>query len=214
MLSSSRRTDCQYTLFVGLLVAAVLAFPPFARADSTYLYTGQPYNPNPPSGCGGTYTSVCSSIGVSGSITLVSPLGDDLNDALVTPQAFSFSGGTNAFLLTQSSPLPLEFFQFSTDANGNITYWGIELANNSGPNSGCLSGASFICLGTYNNPNGQGDYSAYDYNWGTPDEVYGGGTNFVAGTWTLVATPEPSSIFLLCSGLLGVLGVRRAIGKS
>lgn len=214
MLSSPCQTDSRHTLFLGLLLMAILAFAPFARADSTYLYTGQPYNPNPPSGCGGTYAPVCSSIGVSGSITLASPLGDNLNDALVTPVAFSLSGGTGAFLLTQSSSLPHEFFQFSTDADGNITYWGIELANNSGPNSGCLSGASFICLGTYNNPNGQGDYSAYDYNWGTPEEVYGGGTNFVAGSWTLVATPEPSSIFLFCSGLLGVIGVRRGIGKS
>jgi hypothetical protein len=73
MLSSSSRTDCQCTLFVRLSLVAVLALAPFARADSTYLYTGQPYNPNPPSGCGGTYTPVCSSIGVSGSITLVSP---------------------------------------------------------------------------------------------------------------------------------------------
>jgi hypothetical protein len=32
--------------------------------------------------------------------------------------------------------------------------------------------------------------------------------------WTVVATPEPSSIFLLCPGLLGVLGVRREIAHS
>jgi hypothetical protein len=63
-------------LLVGIVFAATRV-----HADTTYIYTGQPYNPNPPTFCLGTYIPICSSIGVSGSITLANPLGDNLNIA-------------------------------------------------------------------------------------------------------------------------------------
>ena len=186
---------------VAFLSLLCFALPGTALADSTYAYTGQPYNPNPPTFCIGTYAAVCSSIGVSGTLTLASPLGDNLNNEFVTPLAFAFSGGTDAFLLTQATLYTVESFQFSTDANGNITAWGITLST--APGGGC-PGPNFVCLGTYSN---HGDYSGYDYNYGTPNEVYGGGQNSVPGSWALIPAAEPSSLLLFSAGLLGLLGV-------
>jgi hypothetical protein len=197
-----------------LLLAAIVFATTRVHADTTYTYTGQPYNPNPPTFCNGTYVPVCSSIGVSGSITLASPLGDNLVENFVTPTSFSFSGGTDAFLLTQASTLPLANFQFSTDASGNITAWAIELATDSGPNSGCGTstlpmGGSFACIGIENANGSIGDYSAFDQNFELPNEVYGSGQNRVAGTWTtaIATTPEPVSIVLLGTG--GVIAIVR-----
>src|SRR5208283_12294 len=80
------------------------------------------------------------------------------------------SGGTDAFTLTQATSLPIETFEFSTDANGNIDGWAIQLATDSGPDGGCTA-QDFVCPGTYRNQNGAGDYSAYDFNSGTPNEA-------------------------------------------
>jgi hypothetical protein len=112
------------------------------------------------------------------------------------------------------STLPIDFFLFSTDASGQITAWAIELADNSGPSSGCApvlaTGGEDICLGTASS---NGDYTGYDFNHGLPDEAYGAGQNHVAGNWTVVTIaimPEPASIVLLCTGgLVALLGHRR-----
>jgi hypothetical protein len=137
MLPSLGEIKGQFTLFVRLFVAAlVLAFlaisAPKAIADSTYEYTGQPYDPNPPNFCNGTYIPLCSSIGVSGTIVLANALGDNLVNAPVSPLSFTFSGGTDAFTLTQATSLPVELLEFSTDTNGKIIGWAIQLATDSG----------------------------------------------------------------------------------
>jgi hypothetical protein len=180
----------------ALLFLAIGA--PNAHADSTYTYAGQPYSTTSPNFCNGTYLPVCTSIGVSGTITLANPLGDNLVNAPVTPLMFSFTGGTNAFDLTQASSLAIESFEFSTDASGNITEWALNLAT---LGSNCSQPFNFVCLGTFSNVNGAGDFSAYDFNHGTPSEVFGAGTNSVAGSWTVVPTPEPSTFSLMLTGL-------------
>lgn len=67
-------------------------------------------------------------------------------NAPVSPLSFTFSGGTNAFALTQASALPIESFEFSTDADGNIIGWAIQLATDSGSNGGCTA-KDFVCPG-------------------------------------------------------------------
>jgi uncharacterized protein (TIGR01370 family) len=163
-------------------------------ATFTYTYTGQPYNPNPPTSCSGTYIPVCSQIGVSGSFTTATRLGDNLNNYTFTPETFSFSGGTNAFTLTQTSLLSIDSVKVSTDANGNIISWGIELSTSA---ADCT--VNSVCLGTYSNVNGSGDYSAYNFNNGTPSQVYGGGSNSgTPGTWVeSISVAESSSVGML-----------------
>jgi hypothetical protein len=162
-------------------------------ATFTYTYTGNPYNPNPPAPCGGTYIPICSQIGVSGSFTTATRLGNNVNYTS-TPETFSFSGGTNAFTLTQTSLLSIESFKVSTDANGNIISWGIELSTSA---ADCT--VNSVCLGTYSNVNGSGDYSAYNFNNGTPSQVYGGGSNSgTPGTWVeSISVAESSSVGML-----------------
>jgi hypothetical protein len=199
-----------WIILTGLLGLLCLLLPGSLRAGSiVYTYTGQPYSPISPNFCNGTYVPVCSSIGVSGTIVLANPLGDNLVNAPVTPLMFSFSGGTDAFDLTQASSLPIETFEFSTNASGTIIAWNVQLATDSGPNDGCTA-VDFVCLGTFSNQNGAGDYSAYDFNHGMPNEVFGAGNNNVAGSWA-VSTPEPSSLLLFGTSLLGLAPFRRKL---
>jgi hypothetical protein len=170
-------------LFSGVLIFLVLSmgFVPTAMANSMYLYTGQPYSPAAPSFCNGTYTPICTQLAVTGYFTTASPLGKNLNNSTITPLAFSFTDGAGVFTFTSAQQLALSTFQVSTDASGNITGWAINLATFP---TDCASVSGFECLGTFSNPLGSGDFSAYGFNLGTPSQVFGGGENLgTPGTW-------------------------------
>lgn len=198
-----------YTVMMVFLTL-VVGFVPRAIADSTYSYTGLPYST---SQCNGTYTAVCTELKVTGFFTISTPLGANLSYFAIAPTAFSFTDGAGVITLTSAEDLGLATFNFTTDAAGNITAWGISLANYA---SDCASVSGVECLGTYAGDTipGQepsGDYSGYGFNLNTPQQSYGsGGNHRFPGVWVESTTgvPEPSSLVILAFGLLGLLGAK------
>jgi hypothetical protein len=94
----------------------------------TYFYKGNPFTQ-----ATGVYTT---SDSLSGSITLRSPLAANLNNANISTQiaTFSFSDGVYLWNPTDSR---LNTAIFSTDPNGNITFWSFILAGTAAPVVGC-----------------------------------------------------------------------------
>jgi PEP-CTERM motif-containing protein len=199
-----------YALAVGVGLVCLM-IPDLLQADATYTYTGNLYSSNfcnplpctPPSN-------------LSGSFTVPNALAANLSSSFFTPSAFSFTDGLVP-TLTKASALSVLTFQVWTDQNANIVNWGIKLATSSSVLSGCSVNGELI--GSFSNPlppNGDGasgDFSCFLVNQNTPSQAFGGGFNSGnPGTWTestTNATPEPSSVLLLGSGLLGLVGLRR-----
>jgi hypothetical protein len=165
--------------FAALVFYLLIGARPALASPVTYTYTG------------GSLTGSCSpSCGaISGSFTVANAIGpnfsigNEYNPPLtVTPLSFSITDGIHTLNQTDSTL----YFNVDTDANGNIDYWAFEAVGNG------------ITLSTCNGSNcgGQQDLSyslAGDFwNYNAP------------GTWVTTTTPEPSSLLLLGTGLLGL----------
>jgi PEP-CTERM motif len=195
-------------LSIGLLGLLCLLLPGPLRADTIYSYTGNSYSS---SGCS---PSPCiSPSNLSGSFTVGVALAANLSNFFFTPSAFSFTDGSFP-ALTGASTLAVSTFQVGTDQNANIVSWGIHLATSNSVLSGC--GVNGALIGSFNNPippNGDGasgDFSCFLANQNTPSQAFSFGSNSGnPGTWTVstTTTPEPSSLLLLGTGLLAVMGI-------
>lgn len=163
------------------LVLAVLFSAVCAQADATYVYSGKLMT-------GGCPILGCSATGnLDVTVTLVAPLGDDFS-GFVTP--LSFSGVVVAHdslgnIGDAFGNIAAATFEFSTDANGNIVGWDVTAF---GSDAGITTSTNSDGAFDVNN-----FFSAFSLsNSNDP------------GTWTEIPTPEPSSLPLLGTGLLGI----------
>lgn len=195
-----------------------LGMQPYARADSTYTYTGQPFTEGD-YWCGG---SPCSPYTTADAIhfqfTTTTPLGDNWTD--VPPsgiQSWSLSVGP----LHDSSSNPLSILysiNFSTGATGNIIgYQFVILDPVAVP--GLLPQEYFGSSNpSWENPPYPwyteevlaADLSPYFEDGVYIPSIFQDGfyadNQSKPGTWAVTSTPEPSTMLLLGSALLGFGG--------
>ena len=178
-------------VLAALMVCVVLA--PTASADTIYNYTGNPMTlttTGTADVCGGG-TSPCS---ITGTFTVATPLGDSMALTTITPEvlSFSFSDGN------QTIDSGVTKFEVGTDVNGNINAWYIEVG----------TGTDYIWLRNNGNDQSDNGYVVYEHmNPGTWNDPPAGNTAPAA----TVTTPEPSSLFLLSSGLIGLGFIKRKV---
>jgi hypothetical protein len=194
-----RLTTLSLVAVLGSLAAAS-CLP--AMADTIYTYTGKDFTSDP-----SPYTDTST---ITGSFTTAAPLGDSFSGYIV-PLSYSFTDGEQTLDQTNSTDYNT-FFTISTDLTGQVTSWDIFL--------GSLSDSSeFISTTTEQDQTGllvfetapPGDlFTAEDDGPVQIGVIVYGGNSGTPGTWSPVTvTPEPSSLLLFGTGILGVAGVAR-----
>jgi hypothetical protein len=171
--------------FRVLFLLAVFSLPLPLLADTVYTYTGNNFTSIIPGLFGPVYSTADS---VTGSFTVASPLGDNFS-GIVTPDSFSFADGVQT---VDSLSADSSIFAISTDASGNIDAWDISLLH-----------YLFFPVAVSINTSNLGDLGS--------DFFLGVGSNTAGGTWTSSSapTPEPESLILMGTGLLGLAGMLR-----
>lgn len=200
MLSSQHGAKWRSKLvFVPLQLALVLSFATAARASTIYSYTGS------------TFTIFIGTVPagvthISGSFTLATPLAanlplTNLYTSGMAPLSISFTDGVNVF----TSPDINNDFQVGTDAGGNISTWGISLGHVLGGQSMLIEKLTAFFTGDDSVDESAPSVTLWEAGtvhagtWGAPTSNDGGGT----------AVPEPASLVLVVSGLIGSAGAMR-----
>jgi hypothetical protein len=156
-----------------------------AHADTIYDYTGKDFTVV-------TYSPYTTKDFVTGSFTTTSPLADNLNKVSITPAAFSFNDGVDTITNTNDNSA---FFVISTNASGSIVDWGIVVSQNPHDLIELVGGPQNYDIGDL----GSNGTSL--------------GENIVPGVFSSPRsnglTPEPSTLALFGTGILGLAGVAR-----
>ena len=176
------------------LAAAALVLPLSMKAQSfTYTYTGSPFDystvngsiQNPPGTVAAPYST---SDLVTGTFTIEGPVANLSNDGFFSSDPFSFTDGVQTLSSDNGAQL---YLYISTDASGDITSYSIGAQSTTDLND-------FITISSLGSPGSFGKFN-------TGTEIVSAGTNtFGTISAPVAATPEPSSLALLGSGLAGL----------
>jgi hypothetical protein len=162
-----------------------------ARATTIYTYTGNPFTK-----VTGAYTT---SMFVSGSFTVDSPLAANQAFSPVSPTAFSFSDGLQTLDQSNGQFVGPLHFQVGTDASGGIASWFVSLYNLAGT-SVIDTAAAFEVTDSVVKAAEVGGLSSGAFNVSAP------------GQWTVqtVGVPDAgSSVALLALSLAALVGAAR-----
>ena len=177
-------------LFMSLISLAIPVF-----ADTTYTYTGNPFS------LANNDDGVTTSDYVSGSFSLSTPLAPNMGLTLISASditSFDFSDGVHSFTIPSS-------IYVATGSNGSITNWEID-------SLATISGGYTIQLFSDNYSPNFFDETTWYYSSRNQS-----GWAYIfnhSGTWTVADptdTPEPSSLLLLSSGLVGLGFMKRKL---
>lgn len=195
-----KRIRSNIRLAVGALCSFVFFFSTSAIASTIYSYTGNSYTQ-----CAGVY---CSGGPYSLSATFETTLADTdltslpIQEITSTVTSFTFTDGTG-LTVNQSTIGGYGKFLISTDNSGNIIAWLV----------GGYANSSNVQMQTnWDSP--YGFIRGADFSETTVEFL--GDFGFVAqnpGTWTKTQSPVPipSAVWLLGTGMIGMLAVRRRL---
>lgn len=175
-------------LLTAFAISALTCALSASASEITYTYSGNQFNDF---GGGVTCPLECN---ISGSFTISAPLGSNF-DGYFVPDSFSFTDGV--VTITQANATS-SAFGFITNSLGEITGWNLDFID---PQTSMFvgTGPSVIC------PVGcrvtDGSFAPSQYAQVNDDP----------GTWSSVitTTPEPSTLALLGTGILGLAGMAR-----
>ncbi|HME70522.1 MAG TPA: PEP-CTERM sorting domain-containing protein, partial [Myxococcota bacterium] len=164
-----------------------------AWADVIYSYTGNPFTQV----SGSPYTT---SDYVTVSMTLPNAIAPSQTDLVVTSQLISLTMSDGVQTIDLFIPNLIAgdtFAKFTTDSQGNITAWNVDLAVSDVPNNDQIN--TFL-----NQDAGVNDIAEIGNNLGAPAGAWGQNSN-LPGTWSVV--PEPNTAALLATGLVGLFAL-------
>jgi hypothetical protein len=200
-------------LLASLALAAALAITPTALADAwTYTITGSNFTAD--------LTLITSSNGAVQTVTAMEGTFDIVGNAPVnfglTPtEPAAPAASANNLTLSNDGEFLFDNLLYTTAPGNQILDWGGLLINVSGYELNIFGGYFGGSDGTYA-PGDAYFYFADNGSYHSNNQIPKSGDTVEAATATLTAVPEPGSVFLLGTGILGLalFLLRKASGPS